>query len=158
MSLPLMYVTCFGLAIVSALVPWFNAEVLMLSFSILARSPLQLILLVVLAGAGQMVGKCILYWTGRGVIPLGSGRIGRKIDSWRDRFADSSKKSIWLVFISAVFGIPPFYVISILAGAFRLRFPHFIAVGACGRILHFGILALLPQVFTQLSQYFREIL
>jgi membrane protein YqaA with SNARE-associated domain len=150
----LMYATCFGLSIVSALLPWVNGEVLMLSFSAFARSPLQLAFLVLLASAGQMTGKCILYWVGRGAIPIGSGRIGRKMESWRGRFSGSSPKSMWLVFASAVSGIPPFYATTLFAGVLRLRFSKFIAVGAAGRLLHFGILALVPQLFTRVSQYF----
>jgi membrane protein YqaA with SNARE-associated domain len=148
-----MYATCFSLSIASALMPWVNGEVLLLSLSIFARSPLQVVLLVVLATSGQIIGKCVLYWAGRGVIPIGSGRIGKILSSWRDRFSRSSVKPMWLVFISAASGIPPFYVITVLAGAFRLKFPQFIAVGACGRLIHFGVLALLPQLFPQASGY-----
>jgi membrane protein YqaA with SNARE-associated domain len=55
-----------------------------------------------------------------------------------------------LVFISSALGIPPFYVITILAGAVRLRFGRFIAVGACGRVLRFGALILVPQLAIRL--------
>jgi membrane protein YqaA with SNARE-associated domain len=150
MSLPLMYATCFGLSIVSALLPWVNSEVLLLSLSAFAHSSFQLMILVLLASAGQLLGKCILYWAGRGVIPVSSGRIDKALNSWKDRFARSGSKSMWLVFISAVTGIPPFYVITFLAGAFRLKFSSFIAVAAAGRLLHFGILAMVPQLFTRL--------
>ncbi|MEJ2247877.1 MAG: VTT domain-containing protein [Acidobacteriota bacterium] len=150
MSLPLMYATCFGLSIVSALLPWVNSEVLLLSLSAFAHSSFQLMILVLLASAGQLLGKCILYWAGRGVIPVSSGRIDKAFNSWKDRFARSGSKSMWLVFISAVTGIPPFYVITFLAGAFRLKFSSFIAVAAAGRLLHFGILAMVPQLFTRL--------
>jgi membrane protein YqaA with SNARE-associated domain len=151
MSLPLMYATCFSLSIVSALLPWVNGEVLMLSYSAFAHSPLERIVLALLASSGQIVGKCVLYWAGRGAIPLGSGKIGRIVTSCKERFTRSSLRPMWLVFFSALSGIPPFYVITVLAGAFRLRFSHFIAVGACGRIIHFGILALVPQLFPSLS-------
>ena len=149
MSLSLMYATCFGLSIVSALLPWVNSEVLLLSLSAFAHSSFQLMILVLLASAGQLMGKCILYWAGRGVIPISSGRIDKALNSWKDRFAGSASKSMWLVFVSAVTGIPPFYVITLLAGAFRLKFSSFIAVAAAGRLLHFGILAMVPQLFTR---------
>jgi membrane protein YqaA with SNARE-associated domain len=150
MSLSLMYATCFGLAIVSALLPWVNSEVLLLSLSAFAHSPFQLMILVLLASAGQLIGKCILYWAGRGVIPFSSGRIEKALNSWKDRFAGSASKSMWLVFVSAVTGIPPFYAITFLAGAFRLKFSSFIAIAAAGRLLHFGILAMVPQLFARL--------
>ena len=130
-----------------------NGEVLMISYSALADSPLERIILVLMASAGQIAGKCVLYWSGRGVIPIGSGHIGAIVDSWRNRFVRYSRKPMWLVFISAVSGIPPFYVITVLAGAFRLRFARFITVGACGRLVHFGAVALVPQFFPQLSRY-----
>jgi membrane protein YqaA with SNARE-associated domain len=97
-----------------------------------------------------MIGKCILYWVGRGAVPIREGRIGKALTFWRARFEQSPKKSWSLVFVSAVFGIPPFYVITILSGAFRLRFSRFVAVGTFGRLLHFGMLALVPQFGSRL--------
>jgi membrane protein YqaA with SNARE-associated domain len=89
------------------------------------------------------------------VIPLQSGRIGRTLTSWRERFERSSPKPMGLVFISSAVGIPPFYVITIFAGALRLQFGRFIAVGACGRILRFGVLVLVPQLAVWLIQGIR---
>ncbi len=140
-----LHLSCYVLSIVSALVPWVNGEILLLSLSVLASSPFQLAGLVILASAGQMTGKCVLYWAGRGTIPLKGNCIGKALNTWKERFERSPSKSMGLVFISAVFGIPPFYIITILSGTFRLRFGHFLAVGACGRLLHFGMLVLIPQ-------------
>lgn len=158
MSLPLMYASCFSLSIVSALLPWVNGEVLIVSYSAFAHSPWERIILALLASSGQIVGKCVLYWAGRGVIPLGSGKVGRIVNSCKGRFERSPLRPMWLVFISALSGIPPFYVITVLAGAFRLRFSHFITVGASGRLLHFGILAAVPQFFPQLQAFLDRLL
>ena len=152
-----LYLSCFVLSIVSALVPWVNGEVLLLSLAALVRSPFPLLVLVLLASAGQMAGKCVLYWAGRGVIPLRSGRIGITLASWRERFERSSSRPMGLIFVSSALGIPPFYVVTILAGAFRVRFGRFIAVGSCGRLLRFGVLVLVPQVAVRISQFVREI-
>lgn len=145
-----LHLSCFFLSIMSALMPWFNGEVLFLSLTTFASSPFHLAILVLLASAGQMTGKCVLYWAGRGSIPIKKGRIGNSLNSWKVRFERSPSKSMGLVFISAVSGIPPFYVITILSGAFRLRFGRFIAVGICGRLLHFGVLVLVPQLGARL--------
>jgi membrane protein YqaA with SNARE-associated domain len=141
-----LHLSCFFLSILSALMPWLNGEVLFLSLSAFASSSFHVAILVLLASAGQMTGKCVLYWAGRGTIPIKKGRVGKSLNSWRERFERSPSKSMGLVFISAVSGIPPFYVITLLSGAFRLRFGRFIAVGICGRLLHFGVLALVPQL------------
>ncbi len=141
-----IHLSCFSLSIVSALVPWVNGEVLLLSFAALVTSPVHLAALVVMASAGQMVGKVVLYWAGRGVIPLRGGRISRTINSWKERFEKSSSRQMGLVFVSSALGIPPFYVITVLAGAFRIRFGRFIAVGTCGRLVRFGALVFVPHL------------
>ncbi len=137
----------------SALLPWVNGEILLLSHAALLHSPWHLTLLTLLASGGQMVGKCVLYWAGREAIPLYRGHVGKTLTHCRERIERSSSRPMGLVFLSSLFGIPPFYVISILAGAVRLRFGHFIAVGTCGRFLHFGVLALVPQFAIRLSHY-----
>jgi membrane protein YqaA with SNARE-associated domain len=137
--------SCFFLSIVSALVPWVNGEVMLLSLSALAPSSAHLAGLALLASAGQMIGKCILYWAGRGAIPMKKGRMAQALNSWRGRFERSPKKTMGLVFLSSIFGIPPFYIISLLSGAFRLRFSQFLTIGTCGRLLHFGLVILIPQ-------------
>jgi membrane protein YqaA with SNARE-associated domain len=92
-----------------------------------------------------MVGKCALYWAGRGVVPLQSNRIRLTMASWKERFDSSPSKLLALVFVSSALGIPPFYVITVLAGAFHVRFGRFISVGMCGRLVRFGLLVFIPQ-------------
>lgn len=138
------YLWCFALSIVSALVPWVNGEVILLSLTALAHAPWARAVLVLAASAGQMAGKCILYWAGRGVIPLKSGRMIKAISTWKGRFEQSSSKMLSLVFVSSALGIPPFFVITLLAGVFRVRFAPFFTVGACGRLVRFGAIAFAP--------------
>ena len=140
------YLWCFTLSIVSALVPWVNGEIILLSLTALAHSPWARLMLVLSASAGQMAGKCVLYWAGKGVIPLRSGRMKETISTWKGRFEQSPSKLLSLVFVSSAVGIPPFYVITLLAGAFRVRFGPFFTVGAAGRLARFGALAFLPWI------------
>lgn len=142
----LLFPLCFVLSIVSALLPWMNGEVLLLSCTAPARSPLDLAVMVLLASAGQMTGKCGLYWAGRGAVKLQSRQIKAVVDKWQDRFRRSQDRSMTLVFVSSALGIPPFYVVTILAGAFRLKFVQFISVGTCGRLVRFGLLVSIPQL------------
>ncbi len=143
------YLWCFVLSIVSALVPWVNGEVILLSLTALARCPAERAFLVLSASAGQMAGKCVLYWAGKGVIPLRSGRISKAMSAWKDKFEKSPKKMLSLVFVSSALGIPPFFVVTILAGAFRVRFAPFFTVGACGRLVRFGAVAFVPWMMMQ---------
>jgi membrane protein YqaA with SNARE-associated domain len=162
MSGVMLIASCFPFFMVSALVPWVNGEILMLGYAALAPSPVYLAGIAILATAGQMAGKCILYWAGRGVIPIKKGRVAEVVNAWKGRFERSSKKTWGLVFVSAASGFPPFYVMSILVGAFRLRFPLFVAIGSCGRFVHFGTIALIPQFggryFDPIGNYLKSVL
>jgi membrane protein YqaA with SNARE-associated domain len=148
-SVALPYFWCFLLSIVSALVPWVNGEIILLSLTALARSPWARTGLVLSACTGQMAGKCILYWAGKGVIPLKSGRVKETLSVWKGRLERSPSRMLSLVFVSSAVGIPPFYVVTILAGALRVRFGPFFAVGACGRLVRFGTLAFVPWIMFQ---------
>lgn len=141
-----LYLGCFLLSILSALVPWVNGEVVLLSLAAMARSPADLFTLVLLTSAGQMAGKCGLYWAGRGVVPFYSDRMGRTMKVWKERFEKMPSRHLALVFVSSAFSIPPFYVITLLAGASRVRFGPYFVVGACGRFLRFALIVLIPRL------------
>lgn len=141
-----IYLGCFLLSIISALVPWVNGEVVLLSLTTLAHSPTDLFILVLLASAGQMAGKCALYWAGRGVVPFGTNHMGQKIEAWKERFQQMGSRHLAFVFVSSILGIPPFYVVTLLAGALRVRFGPFLLTGASGRLLRFGALVYIPRL------------
>ncbi len=141
-----LYVACFGLSIVSALIPWVNGEALLLSLALCAPTRFALAGLVVLASLGQMAGKCILYWGGRKSLSLRKGRAAELSASWKKRLAASPAQASAVVFVSSAVGIPPFYLITLLAGALHLRFGRFIGIGLCGRVVRFGLLVLIPRL------------
>jgi membrane protein YqaA with SNARE-associated domain len=51
-----------------------------------------------------------------------------------------------VVFVSSLVGFPPFYLVSVAAGALEMAFGPFLALGSVGRLLHFGVIAWLPHV------------
>lgn len=141
-----VYLWCFLLSILSAIFPWVNGEVVLLSLTTLKHSPMDLLVLVLLTSSGQMAGKCILYWTSRGVIPLRSARFSCAVASWKERVERFPSRTLALVFLSSAAGIPPFYVVTILAGTLHVRFTPFFAVGTCGRLVRFGALVCISWV------------
>ena len=145
-SLAGIYLSCFGLSVVSALVPWVNGEILLLSFTATASSFSDTASLVFAAAAGQMIGKCVLYWTARQGLSTRSRFIRGSMKSWIERLQSSALNRQWLIFLSSTVGIPPFYVISILAGTLRLHFGGFLGAGMCGRLVRFSLLAAVPQL------------
>jgi membrane protein YqaA with SNARE-associated domain len=50
-----------------------------------------------------------------------------------------------LVFASASVGLPPFYIMSVAAGAARMNLAWFIVLGSLGRLIRFGVIVAVPQ-------------
>ena len=138
--------SCFLLTVASAVFPWMSAEIVVLALPAVARSPLSLAALVVTATAGQMTGKCLVYWTGRGSSGATSPRVKRSIDRWHERFTRGRWSPMGLVFLSSAVGFPSFFVVTAMAGAVKLNFSRFMLAGTVGRLLRFGALVFVPQL------------
>ena len=140
-----LFVSCFGLSVVSALLSWFNGEAIALSFALPMRSPADLALLALLAAAGQTLGKCLLYWLGFNAGRLHVDRNGR-LQHWRERMQGGCARAMALVFLSSAIGIPPLYLTTLAAGTIGMRFSRFIGAAACGRVLRFGAVVFVPSL------------
>ena len=136
--------SCFVLSIVSALVPWVNAEVILLGFAAAADSTTQLVALVGVVTAGQMIGKCLLYFVARRAagIPRHADRAASR---WRHRLESLRRAPLTLVFVSSAVGVPPFFLVTVLAGALRVGFGGFVTAGTLGRLLRFAGLVAVPR-------------
>ncbi len=141
--------SCFGLSIVSALAPWFNGEVIVLAHAVALRSPFELAALALAAAAGQMAGKCVLYWLGAQGGRLALTRGGR-LERWCHQLDGRRLRAAALVFVSSALGIPPLYLTTIAAGTVRMAFPRFFGAAACGRVVRFGALVFCPQLVMRL--------
>lgn len=137
---------CFGLTAVSAVVPWVNAELVLLSFTATASSPATTAVLVLVATVGQMTGKLALYAAGRHGSRAPSPRIARLLDTWRPRCQANPSRADRLVLVSSTIGFPPFIMTSLLAGALGMDLARFVITGSIGRLLHFGAVALLGNI------------
>ena len=137
---------CFGLTVVSAVIPWVNAELVLLSFTATASSPGAMAALVVVATTGQMTGKLALYAAGRQGSRASSPRIARLLEVWRPRCMANPAHADRLVLVSSTIGFPPFIMTSLLAGALGMDLARFVVAGSIGRLLHFGAIAMLGNV------------
>lgn len=130
------YVWCYLLLIGSALIPWLNSEVIMGGMATASATHWGQWMLVLVATAGQMTGKCVLYWAGRGVLRWPGAQ--QKLEAWNRKWNGRRRSGSAVLFLSAVFGIPPFYPVSVLAGSLRIPFLRFLVIGAGGRVLHYA--------------------
>ena len=133
---------CFALTVMSAVAPWINAEIVLLSFTTAAASPAMTAALVLVATAGQMTGKMALYAAGHRGARAPSERMARILGTWRPRCEANPWRADWLVLVSSTIGVPPFIATSLLAGALRMRITRFVVAGSIGRLIRFGALAL----------------
>ena len=137
------FVFCFG----SGLVPIFNAELFLVAVSTWGVSSLApLPLIVLLAAAGQMSAKIILYYTARGALERATGRRKAQIDRARIKMDKWRQRPNWYLLISSTFGLPPFFIISLLAGALKIRLRAFLAIGAVGRVVRFAFIVAVPWI------------
>ena len=134
----------YPLAVLSAVLPWVNAELVMLSAVPLAGSPLRLGALVGVVTAGQMTGKAVMYWIARRTNRPHGPLLQRVLERWQERLQRCPRSALGVTFVSSIVGIPPFYLVAMAAGALNVAFSRFLAVGTLGRLIHFGIVAFVP--------------
>ena len=132
-----------ALGFASALFPLVNIEAI-LGVRAAVAELVGIWLLARVAAVGQMVGKIIWYYLGASA--LNWGWIRRKVEqpknaarleTWRARTHDRPVVAGLLVFVSAASGVPPFAILSVLAGQLRMNLLLFCVIGLVGRWLRF---------------------
>jgi membrane protein YqaA with SNARE-associated domain len=140
-----VYTASFVVGFVSGLVPFVNSELYLVAVSpLVARH--SLLPIALLSAAGQMVAKTILFYAGRGIFKINMGKFAGKIEAVQRKFAEWEGKTDILILISAAVGMPPFYVVSFVAGALKLHYFRFLTVGIVGRSVRFALIIYFPQL------------
>jgi membrane protein YqaA with SNARE-associated domain len=151
LSLLLAFCSMFGAAVVSAVVPAVNAEVVLLAAS--AALPLRYAwVLITAATLGQMVGKVAMFYGGRGVKFLQRGRLKEKVDGLGDVMRRRNGATGWFVLTSAATGLPPFYMVSVASGLIGVPISQFAVLGTLGRFIRFAVVVMFPQAVKALLQ------
>ena len=135
-----IYAASYVIGVIGGFVPIVNAEVYFATMgATLDRA--TLLPVVVLGTLGQMTAKTAIFLAGRGVLRLPVTRDSARIQ------AVLAKARAWrgpmelFVFVSAVFGIPPLYIVSLLGGALEIGVTRFILLGVSGRLIRFLTIA-----------------
>lgn len=129
---------------VSGILPIVNAELLVVTAA--AALPAVGVPLVALASTvGQMSTKFSLFAAARWAPSRLPGKAKRALERAGEPIRERDGAVSSLVFTSAATGIPPFYGVSLAAGAFGVKPWSFLASGSAGRLLRFGVLAWLGQ-------------
>ncbi len=140
MTIPLT----FGVCLVSALFPLVNAETYLIALGV-ATDPAGLWLIAFTAGLGQTVGKVIWYEVGRRSLTWSVTR--RKLSNpkaqqlrkvWHDRLDARPVVSGAVLFLAATVGLPPLFVMAVVAGQLELNRVGFTVIVLIGRTLRFA--------------------
>jgi membrane protein YqaA with SNARE-associated domain len=123
---------------IGGLVPIINAELWLVAIAISLASPAPLPLVVALAVIGQMAAKSLLYVGARGALDLARGRYQVAVARARGRVVAWRRKPLAVLWLSATVGLPPYYLIALVAGALGIRYRAFVLAGLVGRTLRFG--------------------
>jgi membrane protein YqaA with SNARE-associated domain len=139
----LLCLTSFAICGLGALLPFVNTEVYLIGAA--ALMPRALWTPLVVAGSvGAMGGKILLYYAGRGMLKLPWQRAQKGLATMQARMEARPTMGKLLYSVSAVVGLPPFYVTTLAAGAVRMNFTFFLVVGFIGRLIRFAVVVALP--------------
>jgi membrane protein YqaA with SNARE-associated domain len=139
------FLATFAYSFVAGVFPLLNVEAYLLAFS--SYLSIDAMVPVVLAAtAGQMLAKSLLYLSGMGLLRLPHRATRERLERITERLRTYRRGTWTLVLISAFFGLPPLYIVSIAAGTLRLHFGVFLAISTAGRLLRLSVVALLPQL------------
>ena len=145
MSLLAVWLTTFGVAVASAVIPVINIEIYLLGASALA--PREMVIPLIVAGTlGQVIGKIALYYAGTGALKLPGKRLQAALQKMNTQMQERPHMGSALVFVSATAGLPPYYLVTLAAGAAKMNLPMFLGVSLVGRLIRFAIVVAVPQM------------
>ena len=102
--------------------------------------------ILIISIISQMAAKVIVYFAGNGAIKLPLRKYEKKIARVKEKFENSKVKPGYFVLISAMTGIPPFYIVTLLSGMMKVHIWDFILFGLLGTSIKFTASLYLPQV------------
>lgn len=165
MLLPWLCLT-LGIAFGSAVVPFVSIELFVIGLAT-QQPQISCLLLGAAVAVGQVGGKLLYYYAGRGSIHLPAflHRRPRPLTERRARWELRTKRARawvetvrakceehphWMLgtySVSSVVGLPPYMATVVLAGLVRMRLSTFVGAGLVGRFIRFSLLAASPALF-----------
>ncbi|SHF35232.1 membrane protein YqaA, SNARE-associated domain [Streptoalloteichus hindustanus] len=145
----------FGVAVLSALIPVISMEVYLVGV-VLHAPELPWWLLGLVVAVGQIAGKLLYFYAGRGSLPLPRllrrkaavrGRWAEHLDRFREQCQRRPAWSVVLLLVSATASLPPFAATSVVAGVANIAPTTFVVTGLVGRFARFGALAAAPALY-----------
>lgn len=140
----ILLLATFGVSVASALIPIVNVELYLAGLGAVGTG--RALTLGVVAGAGQSVGKIVWYeiarrgmqseWAQR---KLATPKVRESYDRWVERITGRPWYGGGILFVAALFGLPPLLVMAAVAGALKMPYWVFLPTIFVGRALRFWL-------------------
>ena len=140
-----IYLTSFLVCLVSGFIPLVNTEAYLAVVSAISQKSVMLPVIAI-STFTHIITKLLIYLSGRGVLNLPMKRIDNKLVKVKEKFEKWKTTTDLFIFMSASTGIPPFYIVSFLAGNLKFNLKRFCVFGTLGMLLRFSITVLFPQL------------
>ena len=125
---------------VSGILPVLNAELLVIGV-VVAAPEIGIPFIATVSATGQMVTKTALFSLARWAPHRLRGKAKVALDKATGAMGARKGAAGSLVFASALTGLPPFFGVSLAAGALGMRMRSFLATGGAGRLVRFAVIA-----------------
>ncbi|MGH3910302.1 MAG: VTT domain-containing protein, partial [Pseudonocardiaceae bacterium] len=143
--------------------PVVNAEIYLVGL-VTQQPQLAWWLVGLTAAVGQLAGKLVFYYAGRGSLrlparlwsmhrlsrlrrtsdPARRGRWSARLDRLQETCRDRPVWTAGVLVTAAVVGLPPFAATSFVAGVARISLGMFVVTGLVGRFVRFSAIAVSP--------------
>ncbi len=151
-----VYIGTFLVAFCSGFFPLVNLEIYLVGLAALMNLSEMLVGLAFVAGAGQISAKLIFYWLSAKMVKSRwlKGLNSEKAKKLSERVLSGRWSGDVLMFSSALTGLPPIYLTSIIAGSCGYSIQKFAFLGLSGRFLRFFIVIAFPTALAKMRSYF----
>ena len=128
-----------------ALLPVMATEPLLIGIPALVP-PAMVIPMTLLATATHMAAKTLVLLGSRKVDRVVPKRYQASLHRTCARLEGHRRLQLGTVFLSAVTGLPPFYVVTMACGVVRMSLRAYLVAGMAGRAMRFGAIVAAPQM------------
>lgn len=128
----------FSVCVAGGAVPFLNADLFVVAIASVVR-PSQLPWVIVVATAGQVLGKALTYVAAGRLVSRRRAQSGILEVLRRTGAAGDA-----LIFVSALASVPPFFAVSLAAGAAEFGLLRFVLAASAGRAIRTAVFVSVP--------------
>ena len=143
------HLSLYAVALVSfftGFLPTIGIEVYLAYTALKVKLFAVLISIAFVAAISQMLSKTIIYGMGAKGGKILPNKHRDKLLTWQEKINQGSAQQRSVIMLSALTGLPPFYLINIICGTLRTSFNNFFWLGLAGTFIRFSVIAFVPAV------------